>query len=63
MIDETGRGTDTAPPFPDIAQRSERDRRWVKGWLVAPHPPMPNLSLSRMEIDDIVAYLDSLAPR
>jgi hypothetical protein len=27
---------------------------------MSPHPPMPNISLSRQQIDDIVAYLSSL---
>ena len=55
------RGTDSAPSLPVIAQRAGQDRAWLKAWLTAPHPPMPNLSLSRQEIDNITAYLDSLA--
>jgi mono/diheme cytochrome c family protein len=35
----------------------------VRAWLADPHPPMPNFNLSRQQIDDIVAYLDSLTPR
>jgi mono/diheme cytochrome c family protein len=27
---------------------------------MAPHPPMPSISLSRQQIDDIVAYLSTL---
>src|SRR5690348_5890082 len=60
VVDATGYGTDTAPPFVTIAQQ-RGDRRWVRAWLQAPHPPMPNLNLSRGEIDDVIAYLDSLA--
>lgn len=55
-------GPDTAPPFATVAERHPNDRGWVRAWLTAPHPPMPNLDLSRQQIDDIVAYLDSLAP-
>jgi mono/diheme cytochrome c family protein len=54
-----GAGADTAPPFPTIA-RQHRDRAWIRAWLAAPHPPMPNLNLSRQQIDDVLAYLDSL---
>jgi len=27
---------------------------------MSPHPPMPSISLSRQQIDDIVAYLGTL---
>jgi len=57
------RGTDAAPPLPVIAQQQGTDPQWLKAWLVAPHPPMPNLHLSRQEIDDISAYLASLRQR
>lgn len=60
VVDSTGRGTDVAPPFGTIAQQ-RGNRQWVRAWLQSPHPAMPNLHLSRGEIDDIVAYLDSLA--
>lgn len=32
----------------------------IVGVLMAPHPPMPNINLSRDEIGDIVAYLQTL---
>jgi mono/diheme cytochrome c family protein len=63
VIDSSTQGADTAPSFPSIASRSAHDHGWVRAWLMAPHPPMPNLSLSRQQIDDVVAYLDTLAPR
>jgi len=50
--------TDAAPGFATLAK--QRSPEALKGWLSAPHPPMPNLSLSRAEIDDIIAYLTSL---
>ncbi len=61
MVDLSGQGRDTAPPFPEIAKRKTADRAWLRAWLVSPHPPMPNFNLSRQQIDDIVAYLDSLS--
>jgi len=55
------RGTDAAPALPTIArQQKGKDSQWVKAWLQAPHPPMPNFNLSRQEIDDIAAYLATL---
>ncbi|HUZ74593.1 MAG TPA: cytochrome c [Stellaceae bacterium] len=55
-------GQDAAPPLAAIAQRRGQDPNWLRAWLTAPHPPMPNLNLSRAEIEDLVAYLASLAP-
>jgi mono/diheme cytochrome c family protein len=54
------RGSDAAPSFGDIARRTRSDKSWVRTWLIEPHPPMPNLNLTRKEIDDIVAYLETL---
>lgn len=59
---DRGPGPDSAPPFPAIAQRNPHDHGWVRAWLAAPHPPMPDLHLSRREVEDVVAYLDSLSP-
>jgi len=63
VVDVGGHGTDAAPAFFEIARRHHGDRRWVRAWLSAPHPRMANLSLSRIEIDDIIAYLRSIATR
>ena len=52
--------TDNAPPFSLVAKTNKDNPAWIRGWLMAPHPPMPNISLSRQQIDDIVAYLSTL---
>lgn len=46
------------PPFRDIA-REETDAQ-LRLFLMRPLGPMPPLSLSRTEIDDLVAYMRSL---
>ncbi len=51
-----------APSFFEIAQR-RTDRKALSNFLVDPHPPMPDMHLSRREIDDIVTYIRSLDPR
>lgn len=51
---------DSAPAFASIANDPARAPSAQRAWLSNPHPPMPNLALSRGEIDDIVAYLESL---
>ena len=62
VVGDTGNGNDAAPTFQAIATRHAGDASWLKAWLAAPHPPMPNLTLSREEIDNIVAYLGTLTP-
>jgi mono/diheme cytochrome c family protein len=56
-------GTDAAPPLPALAATHGGDPKFLRAWLMAPHPPMPNPGLSRMQIDDVVAYLETLKPR
>jgi mono/diheme cytochrome c family protein len=51
-----------APSFGDIARRHP-DRKVIANFLANPHPPMPDMHLSRGEIDDIVTYIRSLDPR
>jgi hypothetical protein len=53
--------TDAAPPFPKIAEKGHAGPTRPERLLAAPHPPMPDFNLARQQIDDIVAYLDSLA--
>jgi mono/diheme cytochrome c family protein len=60
IVDTSGEGTDAAPSFQSIAHDRSKDQTWLRAWLVAPHPQMPDLNLSRDEIDDIIAYLSSL---
>ena len=55
------RGGDTAPPFTHIAKDPATTPERLRGFLVDPHPLMPNLDLTRQEIDAIIAYLQSLA--
>jgi mono/diheme cytochrome c family protein len=48
------------PGFAEIAARSADDFAWLGPFLADPHPPMPNLSLTRREIANLVAYIASL---
>jgi cytochrome c len=60
-VDAADQGTDAAPSFASIAENSGADTAWLRAWLASPHPAMPDMNLSRDEIDDIVAYLSSLS--
>lgn len=48
------------PSFPSIAQRTDSEIEALEGFLVDPHPPMPDMSLTRHEISDLLAYIRSL---
>ena len=63
VVGSTDAGGDTGPPFATVANRSNLAPGALRAWLTDPHPPMPNLDLSRQQIDDVTAYLDSLRSR
>lgn len=48
------------PTFRGIANKPGQTGMHIVGVLMAPHPPMPNINLSREEIGDIIAYLQGL---
>jgi cytochrome c551/c552 len=51
-----------APPFASIAMKypDEEGLLALQAFLADPHPVMPDMSLTRQEIRDLVAYIDSL---
>jgi mono/diheme cytochrome c family protein len=51
---------DTAPPLSFMARDSKDRPAFIRGWLMDPHPPMPGIMLSRQQINDIIAYLNSV---
>ncbi|MFO0998400.1 MAG: cytochrome c [Alphaproteobacteria bacterium] len=60
LVEPGTSGGDQAPPFESIANDPTRTPARLRGWLASPHPPMPDLKLSRTQIDDVMAYLESL---
>jgi len=62
VADDQTRGSADVPPFRQIARERSDTARDLRAFLADPHPKMPPLSLTRREIDDIVAYLESLGP-
>ena len=62
-VDRGGRVVDAAPSFVALAGDPARTSAHLEVSLTASHPPMPDFQLSRREIADIVAYLESLRPR
>jgi hypothetical protein len=47
-----------APSFPTIARTKTPDR--LRAFLSHPHGAMPDLSLTRAEIDDLVGSIETL---
>ena len=56
-------GGDGAPAFDTIADTAADRTDDLRAWLADPHPPMPNLDLTRNEIEDLLAYIESLAEK
>jgi mono/diheme cytochrome c family protein len=60
VADDQASATTEAPPFAAIARRSPDELAALAGFLADPHPPMPDLSLTREEIRDLLAYIATL---
>lgn len=52
--------SDQAPPLEAIAKKPSSTPKHLRAWLSTSHTNMPDLSLSKREIDAIIAYLDQL---
>jgi hypothetical protein len=51
---------DQAPPFASIARTPEFDANKLAILLLAPHPNMPKLALSRAEVSNLAEYILTL---
>ena len=50
-------GSGQAPPFSAIGKRPDLDATRLAIFLMAPHPVMPDMALSRNEAADLAAYI------
>ncbi len=48
------------PSFKSIANLPEQSPERIAGRIVVPHPPMPQIDVTRNEIRDLAAYIMSL---
>jgi len=55
-------GADKAPPFAVIARDPQKGPDYLRPWLTQAHVGMPDFSLSRREMEDLIVYIGSLAP-
>jgi mono/diheme cytochrome c family protein len=53
-------GSDVVPSFERIANDQVLTEEWLTARLAVPHHSMPSLSLTRRQIADLVAYVNSL---
>ncbi|WP_119169101.1 c-type cytochrome [Algihabitans albus] len=62
LVGETASGgSDAVPTFHAIANTPDMTEGRIRGFIYNPHPQMPSLQLPENQIDDIVAYIRSLA--
>jgi mono/diheme cytochrome c family protein len=54
---DQARGVSDVPTFSSIAQRLPTDLDVLAAFVANPHPPMPNLDLSRQDIRDVLSYI------
>ena len=52
--------TEGPPSFLTVANRTDTTAAGLRAFLHTPHGQMPNLALTRAEIDDLIAYVMSL---
>ena len=50
-------GTAQAPPFSAVASKPDFNETTIAFFLLAPHPRMPDMGLSRSEAADLAAYI------
>jgi len=55
-------GNTQAPPFSEIAKKPHLDAPMIALFLLRPHPPMPDMSLTRNEAGDLAAYIKKQGP-
>jgi mono/diheme cytochrome c family protein len=52
-------GNTQVPPFLEIAKKPNLTAASIALFLLRPHPPMPDMSLSRSEAADLAAYIEA----
>jgi cytochrome c2 len=58
--EQTTVGTIGPPPFTTIANKADQTADKIKGALILPHPPMPDMQLTGTEMMDLIAYIQTL---
>jgi cytochrome c len=51
------------PPFMAIARRPGQTADRIQGFIMHPHPPMPEIQLTRQDLANLAAYIQTLAAK
>lgn len=54
---QAGPAMDGVPSFVSIARMPSTTELSLRAFLRTPHPPMPDLTLTRRQMDDVVSYI------
>ncbi|MBB5048917.1 mono/diheme cytochrome c family protein [Rhodopseudomonas rhenobacensis] len=57
VSDQQSKGTDIAPSFASIAERTDFNEEKLAFFLLEPHPKMPSMALSRIEAKNLSAFI------
>ena len=60
VASDQARASADVASFASVARRPDFSAAQLAFFLLDPHPKMPNLSLTRVEADDLAAYIASL---
>jgi mono/diheme cytochrome c family protein len=59
----SGPASDAVPTFPAVARMPSTTGMSLRAFLLTPHARMPDIQMSREQVDDIAAYILSLRGR
>lgn len=59
----SGPASDAVPTFPGVARMPSTTAMALRVFLQTPHSRMPDIQLSREQMDDVIAYILSLRDR
>lgn len=62
VVSDKTPGADAAPTFAALAADPAKTETYLRNWIEAPHPVMPNFNLTRQAAEDLAAYIRSLNP-
>ena len=56
-------GSDIVAPLNEVVNERRKSKSALRAFLTAPHGAMPDVHLTRRQIDDLIVYLESLRNR
>ena len=63
LLEGQGKAADSIPTFKSIAHNPKKGPSYLRTFLSSPHPPMPPLQLGHDEIENLIAYFETLKKR